>query len=263
MQIGFFDSGVGGVSVLYEAMKLLPQEDFLYFADTKNVPYGIKPKEEVKKYIHEAVEFIAGKGVKALVIACNTATSVAIEELRKSFDFPIIGMEPAVKPAVEKNGNSNKRVLVFATNLTLKLDKFKNLVEKVDNEGIVDFLPMPELVEFAERFTFGGADVEECLKRKLDSYDIDKYGTLVLGCTHYIFFKSTLRKILPRDVDIIDGNEGTVKNLKRILERNGRIGEGNGKLSFYKSCETVSDQESLKSYLGLLELLKKIEAAEA
>ena len=128
MKIGFFDSGIGGITVLNEAIKQLPNEDYIYFADTDNTPYGVKPKDEVKKYILAAIDFIYAKGVDAIVIACNTATSIAIEDLREKYNIPILGMEPAVKPAIEKNHSTNKRVLVTATPLTLKEEKLKNLM---------------------------------------------------------------------------------------------------------------------------------------
>jgi glutamate racemase len=151
-KIGFMDSGFGGITVLSEALRQLPRENFIYYADIEHVPYGTKEKEEVKKYVFEAVNFLIGKGIKALVVACNTATSIAVRELRSMYDFPIVGMEPAVKPAVE-NGNG-KRVLVLATALTLREEKFHNLVQRVDQEHVVDYLPFPEMVELAENMVF-------------------------------------------------------------------------------------------------------------
>ena len=153
MKIGVFDSGIGGLSVLHEARKVLPDEHYLYYADTAHVPYGTKPKEEIRGYIFEAVTFLRDQGCEAVVVACNTATSVAIDDLRAAFSLPIIGMEPAVKPAVQ--ANQHQRVLVFATEMTLREPKVHNLVSKVDNAGIVDYLSLQELVLFSERFEFG------------------------------------------------------------------------------------------------------------
>lgn len=235
MHIGFFDSGVGGITVLYEAMKLLPKEDYIYYADVMNVPYGNKSRDEVRTHIFEAVDFIIDKGVKALVIACNTATSAAIEDLRKKYCIPIIGMEPAVKPAVKMNENNHKRVLVTATAFTLKEEKLKNLISKLDNERVVDLLPLPGLVEFAEKQEFTSAVVENYLVKELEKFDLTQYGTIVLGCTHFPFFKDGFRKILPPGVEIIDGNMGTVKNLKRILKENNLLNDGSGQVVFYNS----------------------------
>lgn len=252
MKIGIFDSGIGGLTVLKGALELLPQEDYIYFADTGHAPYGIKPKEEVKAYIYQAADFIAGKGVKALVVACNTATSVAIGDLRDRFDFPVIGMEPAVKPAVERNGG--KRVLVAATPLTLKEDKFQDLVEKVDVENMVDVLPLPELVEYAERFVFDDQVVIPYLKEKLAEYDTGLYGTVVLGCTHFPFFKEQFARVFEEGTGIIDGSGGTVKRLKNVLAERGlgRAQGGTGGIEFYSSIGDRAESGRFMKYLSRL-----------
>lgn len=255
MKIGLFDSGIGGITVLYDTLKMLPNEDYIYYADTMNVPYGPKLKNQVKQYIFAAVDFIINEGVKAIVIACNTATSVAIEELRAKYDIPIIGMEPAVKPAVKKNTNAAKRVLVTATQLTLKEEKLQNLITRIDNDHIVDLLPLPGLVEFAEGFEFSQQAVMPYLTEQLSKYELEKYETIVLGCTHFSFFKDSLRKVLPVHIDIIDGNQGTVKNLKRILENRGCLHEGSGKVEFYNSGQLVTQKEKLDQYSYLLKRL--------
>ncbi len=146
--IGVFDSGIGGLTVLKEIIKILPNEEFIYYADTDNVPYGIKPKEEVKEYINQAVKFLIDKDVKAIVIACNTATSIAINDLRKKYSLPIIGIEPAAKPAIENRGQ--KKVLIMATPTTIREEKLHNSLKKFSAEEFVDLIAMPKLVEFAE-----------------------------------------------------------------------------------------------------------------
>lgn len=250
MRIGVFDSGIGGLTVLKEALRLLPKEDYLYFADTKHVPYGIKSKEEVRRYIFEAVDFIAKEGVKALVVACNTATSIAINDLREKYSFPIIGMEPAVKPAVEKvNG---RRVLVLATNTTVREEKLHNLVVRLESEDIVDLHPLPGLVEFAEKFTFDDDTVIPYLVDEFSGYDLKEFGAVVLGCTHFIFFRKQFEKILPPGVDIIDGNTGTVNRLKSMLNEAGlAVDEGQGDIIFYSSGERVQNEERYSRYLKL------------
>jgi glutamate racemase len=258
VQIGVFDSGVGGITVLHDALRILPNEDYIYYADTKNVPYGPKPKDEVKRHIFEAVDFITQQKVKAIVIACNTATSVAIEDLRAKYDIPIIGMEPAVKPAVEKNKTVNKRVLVTATALTLKEKKLKNLITKLDNRHIVDLLPLPGLVQFAESFEFSDEAVLPYLTEELSKYDLSQYETIVLGCTHFTFFKDMFRKLLPVHTHIIDGNMGTVKNLKRSLEKRKCINEGQGNIIFYNSGVKVEDAVKLDNYGKLFKRLDEI-----
>jgi len=218
MRIAFFDSGIGGISVLHEAMKVLPGESYLYFADTLHVPYGPKTKEEVRTYVKESIDRIIKEDVKALVIACNTATSIAIAELRNAYDIPIIGMEPAVKPAVEMNRSTGKRVLVFATELTLKQAKYRELVSRIDDQSIVDSLPLPELVEYCEALNFERTELTAYFHAKLAGFNLNtSYGTVVLGCTHYPFYTSILRELLPQHIQIIDGSKGTVNRLVQVL----------------------------------------------
>ncbi len=255
VRIGFFDSGIGGMTVLHQALKFLPNEDYIFYADTLHVPYGEKPKEEVREYIFNAVEFIANQGVKALVVACNTATSIAIEDLRQKYDFPIIGIEPAVKPAVQQCEGKRKKVLVLATNLTLREEKFHNLVKSIDHHDIVDSLPLPGLVEFAENFIFDDERVLPYLRNELSSFDLYQYGTVVLGCTHFPYFEKSLRKVFPENVDIISGSIGTAKNLRRILETKNQINEGSGDILFFQSGCKVEDNEILSNYKKIMTLL--------
>ncbi|VBB07055.1 asp/glu racemase [Lucifera butyrica] len=262
MGIGFFDSGVGGITVLHKALKLLPGEDYIYYADTFHVPYGEKPLAEVRKYIFEAVEFIAQQQVKALVIACNAATSAAVRDLRERYPFPIMGIEPAVKPAIQQCQGNGKRVLVLATRLTLREEKFQNLVARLDDEHIVDGLALPGLVEFAEKFQFDEQTVRPYLEKALAPYDLNRYGTVVLGCTHFPLFKDTMRKIFPAQTAIIDGAQGTVMNLKRNLENQDRLGGGSGAITYYTSGIRVDEKEKLAQFQTLLAKMDEIERTE-
>ncbi|EXX88461.1 glutamate racemase [Paenibacillus darwinianus] len=228
MTIGFFDSGIGGLSVLAESLRRLPAQNYLYMADTLHVPYGTKSMEEVKAFIHEAIAAMIQEGIDALVVACNTATSIAVEELRTLYSIPVVGMEPAVKPAVEMNRATGKRVLVFATPLTLQLPKYYALVSRVDERGIVDSLPMPELVRYCEDLQFDKAVMKDYFLTKLSPYNLDDYGIIVLGCTHYPFYTDILRGMLPPHIRIVDGNAGTVKRLTALLHRFGIADNGLG-----------------------------------
>lgn len=257
VRIGFFDSGIGGMTVLHQALRFLPNEDYIFYADTLHVPYGEKPKEEVRKYIFNAVDFMANQGIKALVIACNTATSIAVNDLRKKYDFPILGIEPAVKPAVQSCEGKRKKVLVLATNLTLNEEKFHNLVNSIDHNDIVESLPLPGLVQFAEGFEFREEKVVPYLKEKLSSFDLKQYGTIVLGCTHFPYFESSIKKIFPEEVDIISGSIGTAKNLKRILELRNQVNEGTGDILFYQSGYKVEDKKTLSNFKKLLVMLDR------
>ncbi len=254
MKIGIFDSGIGGLTVLHQAMLTLPKEDFIYYADTDNVPYGTKSRDEIIGYVDRAVEFLIKKEVKAIVIACNTATSAAIDYIRRKYPLPVLGMEPAVKPAVERcNG---KRVMVIATPLTVKEEKLQNLIQQVDDEHIVDLLPMPGLVTFAESSRFDGTEVEEYLKKELEGYELDNYSALILGCTHFNYFKDTYRKIFPEKVAFIDGSVGTVNHLKHILEEKGLLEENQGRVEYYVSGRQLTDCDQLQQMKLLHERLE-------
>ena len=250
--IGFLDSGFGGITVLSEAVRQLPYENYIYYADNEHVPYGTKTKEEVHNFVFQAVDFLVGKGIKALVVACNTATSIAVRDLRSKYSFPIVGMEPAVKPAVE-NGNG-KRVLVFATQLTLKEEKFHDLVQRVDHEHVVDYLAFPELVELAEGMVFDRESIVPVIREKLGGYDLNNYKTFVLGCTHFPIYKKIFKLILPGHIDVIDGSTGTVRYLKRLMEEKDILntsGKG-GNIDFFDSGVEITNEERLKTFKWLL-----------
>lgn len=249
MSIGIFDSGIGGLTVLKEAVKLMPNEDFLYYADTKHVPYGTKPKEEARGYIFDAVNFFAECKVEALVVACNTATSIAINDLRKKYSFPIIGMEPAVKPAVEKV--DDRRVLVLATPITVSEKKLHDLVVKLDSEQTVDLHALPGMVELAEKFIFDEETVVQYLLDEFSGYDLREYGAVVLGCTHFVFYRKHFKRILPRGVEIIDGNIGTVNRLRALLENRRLDCSSKGSLEFFCSGEKEIDDSKYRRYLEL------------
>ena len=165
MNIGIFDSGIGGMSVLHQALATLPHENYIFYADTDHVPYGTKTKDQVISYVDEMIQFMLSHNCKAVVIACNTATSAAASIMRQKYTIPIIGIEPAVKPAVEQS--HGRRVMVVATPLTIREEKLKNLVDRVDNAHHVDLLPLPELVTFAEREEFNSPQVEAYLHKEL------------------------------------------------------------------------------------------------
>ncbi|TRZ39230.1 glutamate racemase (plasmid) [Niallia circulans] len=258
MKIGFFDSGIGGITVLHQALKLLPNEEYLFYADTSNVPYGEKTKEEVKKYIFQVVEFLANQGIEALVIACNTATSIAANDLRRTYNFPILGIEPAVKPAVQNSKGNAKKVLVMATNLTLQEEKFHSLVQSVDKNDVVDFIALPGLVELAEKFKFDDETVIPYLEDALYPLNLYDYGTVVLGCTHFPYFTNSIKNILPKGVDIISGSVGTAKNLDRILKSRDQNNQSKLDIKFFKSGNLITDKETLDKYWKLFEKLDEL-----
>ncbi|WP_315079208.1 glutamate racemase [uncultured Clostridium sp.] len=216
--IGFFDSGVGGLSVMKEAISLMPNENYIYFGDSKNAPYGVKTVEEVRNLTSNAVECLLEKNVKAIVVACNTATSAAIDLVRSKYkNIPIIGIEPALKLATKYNRKGN--IIIMATPMTLKEKKFKSLMEKYSENYDIVSLPCAKLVEFIENGILSGEELEEYLKEKFKPYINNDIGVVVLGCTHYPFIKEILHKLIDKDIPIIDGGLGTSQELKRRLEQ--------------------------------------------
>lgn len=222
--IGFFDSGVGGISVLKESLRVLPNEDFVYFGDSLNAPYGTKDVNEVKKLTFNAVDFLLDKGAKVVVIACNTATSAAIDALREKYtDIPIIGIEPALKPAVEIS--RGKSIIIMATPMTLAEKKFSNLMDQYNKDVNIISLPCAGLVELIENGIIEGDQIQRYLKDKLKEFMQIDVASIVLGCTHYPFIKNELIKIVGEKTIIIDGSIGTVNELKRRLTRNNLLNE--------------------------------------
>jgi glutamate racemase len=250
--IGFFDSGVGGISVLKEAVRLLPNENYIYFGDSRNAPYGTKKVNEVKELTFSAVDFLLSKDVKAIVIACNTATSAAIEDLRSNYhQVPIIGIEPALKPAVELNRNS--KIIIMATPMTLAEAKFNNLMKSYKDRADIVPLPCAGLVELIENGIIEGAEVYSYLSEKLKPYLIDGISSVVLGCTHYPFIRKELSKVLPKDAEIIDGSLGTVRQLQRQLANMDALNNQKdaGKVEIINSSH---DEKILKLSSRLLEI---------
>lgn len=256
MNIGIFDSGIGGMTVLHEAMKMMPCENYIFYADIDHVPYGTKTKEQVVSYVDEVMQFMIEQDCKAVVIACNTATAAAARLMREKYSIPIIGIEPAVKPAVEQS--NGKRIMVIATPLTIREDKLKNLVARVDDTHLVDLLAFPRLVEFAERGEFESEELENYIREMLAPYDLSVYSEFVLGCTHFNYFKDSFAKLLPEDVHILDGSRGTVNQLKRVLDDKNLLEGNQGTVRYFYSGRELLEQEELQRMQGLHNRLEKM-----
>nr|WP_304346511.1 glutamate racemase [Campylobacter showae] len=213
MKIAFFDSGIGGLSVLAEALRRFNGAEFLYFADEDHVPYGTKSRAQIVRLSLDAVGFLVSRGADAVVVACNTATSAAISELRGAFSVPVIGMEPAVKLAADSFGA--RPTLLIATPLTIAGEKLARLVGRLECETWS--LALPRLVEFAQDLEFDSLAVRAYLREELGKFELERLGSLVLGCTHFNYFKDVLREILPPHVRIIDGIDGTLNRLASEL----------------------------------------------
>ena len=256
MKIAFFDSGIGGLSVLHYAMKILPHEEFIFFADEDNVPYGTKSRQEVLSFVDSAFEFLTAQGVAAIVVACNTATSVAVKKMREKYSLPIIGMEPALKLALDTF--PNRKVLVAATAITITGKKIRRLIERLHAENFARLKALPMLVEFAERQEFTSSAVENYLRAELNGCDWENFSSLVLGCTHFNYFKDTFRKILPAHVKILDGNAGTVNELIRRTNSQP-YNDALGSVKFFYSRRLITDATELERLKKFLRRLDEME----
>lgn len=246
--IAVFDSGVGGLSVLRHLLRVLPGERFLYFGDSANAPYGTRSKEEVRRLSYAVVDRLIARGIKALVVACNTITSVAIQNLREKYpDLIVIGIEPALKLAADQYPGGG--IGVMATPLTLREEKFAGLMARCGNHCTIYKIPAPRLVEIVEA---GRVDTEETRQmfREMFAPYRGKLDALVLGCTHYPFASHTISDVLEHKVTILDGGDGTARETKRRLETVGLLENGTGEVIIENSLNTPEILELSWKLLG-------------
>jgi len=242
--IGILDSGVGGISVLQKAVELLPNENFIYFGDNANAPYGPRPLEEICALSARAIDHLLSQDVKALVLACNTMTSAYGAAIRARVSIPVIGMEPAVKPA--SLARSGGVVLALATKATLSLEKFTRLME-LYGEGVIP-VTGTGLVELVEAGKAESSEARAVLAELFAPYRDRQVDGIVLGCTHYPFLRRQIECFFP-DAQIFDGREGTVRQLHNRLEETSllttRTTPGEVRLETSGSEETLALMERL------------------
>ncbi len=213
--IGMLDSGMGGLSLLADAVVKNPGDRYLYVADTAYAPYGEKSRDIVTARVMEVAARMSAIGIRLLVLACNTATSAAGVTLRQQMPMPVVGMEPALKPAVE--GKETQTILVAATPLTLREDKFLQLMAHWRGSHHVTLLPCPGLVDVIEREGPEALAVDQTLKALTAPYEGRPFTRLVLGCTHYVLIRHQWQQLMGDKVQLIDGNQGTLRQIMRLL----------------------------------------------
>ncbi len=221
--IGFFDSGLGGISILREAVRLLPQESFLYYGDNANAPYGDRSVDEIISLTLAAAHFLFSQGVKAMVIACNTATAACIDTLRSEFSIPIISVEPAIKPASLLPGSGS--ILMLATPATVKLNRYRFLQGCMpDPERIVN-IPCAGLVERIEQGVFAADAFDDILDQCLSPWHNKTIDGIVLGCTHFVFIKKAIMRYAAMHFSgnavVFDSCQATALQLGRVLRDRG------------------------------------------
>jgi glutamate racemase len=244
--IAVFDSGVGGISVLRELVRLMPEENYLYFGDSANAPYGNRSTEQIRKLTLDAAEYLIGRGVKALVVACNTATAAAIDALRTRYpDTIIVGIEPALKLAADRFHGG--RIAVMATPVTLREEKFHHQLERFSQEQVAT-IPVAGLVERIEAGQTDTPETEALLRPILEPFR-GRLDALVLGCTHYPFAAKTIQSILGPQTVLLDGGEGTARETRRRLELEGLLNDGPGCIQIENS---LADPKILELSMQLL-----------
>ena len=227
--IAVFDSGLGGISVLRHLLRQMPGERYLYFGDSANAPYGSRSTSEVRDLTLAAAErLMAEKPLKALVLACNTATAAAVKDLRRKYpDLIVIGIEPALKVAADHYPGG--RIGVMATEVTLREEKFDTLLHRFHENCSVTKIPMPGLVQLVEAGKTDSPEMDELLQTLLAPY-LSRLDAVVLGCTHYPLASAAISRVLGRDVVLLEGGDGTARETRRRLAAAGLLEEGSGEL---------------------------------
>ena len=245
--IGIFDSGVGGLSVLRTIKKLLPNEKFIYYADFQNAPYGLKSKQEIIKNALGCMEYLMECDIKACVVACNTATSAAVDELRNKYNIPVLGIEPAIKPASIKIASG--KTLVLATPATLKLMKFQKLYESLGNKDVVP-VECPGLSELIESAKPKSNEIGNYLNDIFREHKNEDIAAVVIGCTHFSFIEEDIKKTLA-NIDVFDGRYGTARYLKKVLEEKDLLSDSETKVELISNSEHIKYQKLLIEFMQL------------
>lgn len=238
--MGIFDSGVGGISVMKEIRRLLPAEDIIYYADSAHCPYGTKDPAFIRRRIEKVAGFLTGFKVKIIVAACNTASIAGLDFLRQTFTLPIVGMEPAVKPAAA--GTKNGKVGVMATGVTLAGDRFHSLVSRFAGNTEIITVPCPGLVERVEAGLIDDPETGGLLRRFLDQLLSAGVDTVVLGCTHYPLLRSQVESIVGPEVTVIDTGDAVARRVAQVLAEDNLLksAPGRGREMFFTSGDPAS-----------------------
>ncbi len=248
--LGIFDSGIGGVSVLGQALSMMPHERFVYYGDSGVDPYALLSPTQVEARCLVACNFLTAKNVKAIVVACNTATAVALNKLRRTYPVPILGMEPAIKVAVEY-GLPGKIVLM-ATGMTLRSQNVARLIETYGRGFEIVKLGCRDLITLVESGVITGDPVERAITACFSRIDPAAISAIVLGCTHFGFLGPSINKVLGGRIRIADGNEGTVRHLIATLRRRGLVGDRRGATPRFEIYNSGAEAyvENSKKILG-------------
>ncbi|MEK7569768.1 MAG: glutamate racemase [Patescibacteria group bacterium] len=252
--IGVFDSGVGGLSILIELKKLLPKENFVFFADQKNVPYGEKGKKELVGFMYKVVDYlIAEQDIKMFVIACNTATCYTIKELRAGYKLPIVGTEPAIKPAAKRTRSGI--IAVISTPATSKSKTVGRLIREFAKDVDVINIGCKNLENTVEKGSIDNPEVKKLLAKYLNGVKNSNADCLVLGCTHYPFLKSTIGKMLGPKIKLIDSGLAIARRTRFLLKKKAN---GKGSAIYFTTGDSRKFEKVASKLLKRKVVAKKV-----
>ncbi|UZR93982.1 glutamate racemase [Chondrinema litorale] len=255
LPIGIFDSGVGGLTVWKAVRDLLPNENLIYLADQKNCPYGIKPESEIQQHTENAVKYLLEQSCKLIVIACNTATAVAIDYLRENYNTIFVGLEPAVKPAALSTKTG--AIGVLATENTLKGNHYLRTVSQYGKNITVNAVAGNGLVELIESSQTDSTEMKELLVKYLNVIDYRNIDHIVLGCTHYPFIKNNIQELCGNHIEIIDSSNAVAKQCKNLLAQNGLLNtDSSNALNHFYSTAKI---DKLREFIPKVTYIKETE----
>ncbi len=248
--IGVFDSGIGGVTILRELVKILPTEDFIYLSDDANCPYGLKSNEQIIELAKVNTKWLLDRGVKLIVVACNTATMASIATLREQFKVKFVGIEPAIKPATF--GTKTGAIGVLATESSVNSKQLKSLCDIHAQDKVVVRTAGVGLVDIVERDIIDTSEAKELLESYLEPMFEQGVDHLVLGCTHYPFLTKKIEEIISnRDITIINPAWAVARQAKNILQSDNKLNTSGGKVEFFSTSENTQStrvQRRFKQY---------------
>jgi glutamate racemase len=213
--IGIFDSGLGGVSTLGQAMHMLAQEKFIYYGDSGVPPYAFMTAAQIRQRCHRICDGFIAQRAKAIVIACNTATSAALEDLKTRYDIPVLGIVPAIEAAVAQGGSG--KILLLATEFTIQSETLRELIQHYGADREIETRAPREMIDLVESGRIDGPQMEACIRRFFEDLDADTFGAVVFGCTHLGFLNRLIGDVLGPDIYIADGNKEAIEQLVRVL----------------------------------------------
>lgn len=243
--IGIIDSGIGGLTVVKEILRQLPKEEILYIGDTARCPYGPRPVHEVRKYTWEMIDYLLNKEIKMLVIACNTATAVVLEEAKEKLRIPVVGViHPGAISALK--ATKNDYVGVIGTAGTIKSDAYKKTLKSINNNIKVESLACPMFVPLVERGVFDGKEAFEVVTKSLEPLQSSAIDTLILGCTHYPLLSNVIQEVVGEGIEIISSGDETAREVSALLYHNEILytGNRNPNHTFY----TTGEEERFKNF---------------